>query len=39
MKTTDELAHEISRSDNILDYYTKSRSEMHLCALTKNFDT
>ena len=29
MKTTDELAHEISRSDNILDYLAENRSEMH----------
>ena len=33
MKTTDELAHEISRSDNILDYLAENRSEMQLDSL------
>ena len=33
MKTTDELAHEISRSDNILDYFAENRSEMQLGSL------
>ena len=33
MKTTDELAHEISRSDNILDYFAENRGEMQLDSL------
>ncbi len=33
MKTTDELAHEISRSDNILDYFTENRGEMQIDSL------
>lgn len=33
MKTTDELAHEISRSDNILDYFAENREEMQLGSL------
>lgn len=33
MKTTDELAHEISRSDNILDYFAENRGEMQIDSL------
>ena len=33
MKSTDELAHEISRSNNILDYFAENRSEMQLGSL------
>lgn len=33
MKTTDELTHEISRSDNILDYFAENREEMQLGSL------
>ncbi len=33
MKTTDELAHEISRADNILDYLEKNQTEMQLNTL------
>ena len=33
MKTTDELTHEISQSDNILDYFAENRSEMQLDSL------
>lgn len=33
MKTTDELAHEISRADNILDYLKENHSEMQLNSL------
>ena len=33
MKTTDELTHEISRSDNILDYFAENRGEMQLDSL------
>ena len=33
MKTTDELAHEISRSDNILDYFEENRGEMQIDSL------
>ena len=33
MKTTDELAHEISCSDNILDYFAENRDEMQLDSL------
>ena len=38
MKTTDELAHEISRSDNILDYFAENRSEMQLGSLPEYLD-
>lgn len=33
MKTTDELAHEICRSDNILDYFAENRGEMQIDSL------
>lgn len=33
MKTTDELAHEISRSDNILDYFAENRGEIQIDSL------
>ena len=33
MKTTDELAHEICQSDNILDYFTENRGEMQIDSL------
>lgn len=33
MKTTDELAHEIFRSDNILDYFAENRGEMQIDSL------
>lgn len=33
MKTTGELAHEISRSDNILDYFAENRGEMQIDSL------
>ena len=33
MKSTDELAHEISRSDNILDYFAENRGEMQIDSL------
>lgn len=33
MKTTDELAHKISRSDNILDYFAENRGEMQIDSL------
>ena len=38
MKTTDELAHEISQSDNILDYFAENRSEMQLGSLPEYLD-
>ncbi|MCF2662539.1 hypothetical protein [Pseudoflavonifractor phocaeensis] len=38
MKTTDELTHEISQSDNILDYFAENRSEMHLDSLPEYLD-
>lgn len=33
MKTTDELAHEICQSDNILDYFAENRGEMQIDSL------
>lgn len=33
MKTTDELVHEISHSENILDYLAKNQAEMQLGSL------
>ena len=39
MKTTDELAHEISRSDNILDYFAENRSEMQLGSLPEYLES
>ena len=38
MKTTDELAHEISRSDNILDYFAENRGEMQIDSLPEYFE-
>ena len=38
MKTTDELTHEISQSDNILDYFAENRSEMQLDSLPEYLD-
>ena len=38
MKTTDELAHEISQSDNILDYFAENRSEIQLDSLPEYLD-
>ena len=39
MKTTDELAHEISRSDNILDYFAENRGEMQLDSLPEYLES
>lgn len=33
MKITDELAHEICQSDNILDYFAENRGEMQIDSL------
>lgn len=38
MKTTDELTHEISQSDNILDYFAENRSEIQLDSLPEYLD-
>ena len=38
MKTTDELTHEISQSDNILDYFAENRSEIQLDSLPDYLD-
>ena len=39
MKTTDELAHEISLSDNILDYFAENRGEMQLDSLPEYLES
>ena len=39
MKTTDELAHEISRSDNILDYFAENHGEMQLDSLPEYLES
>ena len=39
MKTTAELAHEISRSDNILDYFAENRGEMQLDSLPEYLES
>ena len=39
MKTTDELAHEINRSDNILDYFAENRGEMQLDSLPEYLES
>lgn len=39
MKTTDELAHEISRSDNILNYLAENHSEMQLDSLPEYLES